>query len=307
MVRPRTIIGGIALGLAFFAALTYGHSAGASSAEASDHILCVPCNTDWYVNPDETALKPKQFPGGMLFDGPSLAHHVLAPVSLAALPTDAAFGGHLFHGAMPLIKFESSIPATPGTYSTINKTGTGKYWSSKIATGAGSQSMPLDTPADLIGKWSGYTADTRVFSFGVGYANDVGNKAAVFWVSLGQHKYSLGCPPASPSASASPSATPSVTPSATPTSTPTPLPTTPGPGPTTGPPSTGTPSPEQTTAGPSPSDIVAGLPGSGGIGTRLPTTGYDTSTAVWFGVALILGGALLAVIAWRWRRVRFTA
>lgn len=302
MFRPRTIIGGIALGLAFFAALTYGHSAGASVVKPPSQAPCC-TNPDWYVNPDETDLKPVQLSLGMLFDGPSLIHHHLTPVSLADLPTDATFGAHLFHGSMPLIKFESSIPGTPGTYSTINKTGAGKYWSSKIATGVGSQSMPLDTPADLIGKWAGYTADTKVFSFGIGYAHDTGNKAFVSWVALGGHKYGLWCPH-SPSPSTSPSA--SLSPSATPSSSPTPTaaPTTPGatttgPPPTTGAPTPGTPLPTTDQATP-----VAGF-GTGPHG--LAKTGYNTTGVMLTGLALILSGvALVGFLAWR-RRVRFTA
>lgn len=308
MFRPRTIIGGIALGLGFFVALIYGHPASATERPTRPAPCCV--NADWYVNPDETTLKPQQFPDGMLFDGPSLIHHHVAPpVALSAAPLDGAFGAHVFHGVAPLFKMETATP-----YSTINKTAAGKYWSSKIATGAGSQSMPLATLSGFVGLWN-YTSSTVIYSFGVGYANDQGNKAFVSWVSFGGHKYSLGCPHSpSPSASATPSATPTSTPSTTPTATPsaTPPPTTPGPTATTpGPTPTGSivPTPPPTTDQPPPVTPIAGDGGAGGLGTggQLAKTGYDTTGLAWIGAALILSGALLGLVAWRRRRVRFSA
>jgi hypothetical protein len=158
------------------------------------------CTQAWYVNGDEIALMPEQVADGFLFDGPSLVHHSLAaPVTLALAPLNGAFTATLSTGVLPLFKMETLTP-----YSTINKTGAGKYWSSKIASGPGSQGAPVDTVAELAAL-APYTAATTVFSFGVGYANDTGNKAIVHTVTFGGSKYDLKCAPPSESASATPS------------------------------------------------------------------------------------------------------
>jgi hypothetical protein len=169
------------------------------------------CNADWYVNPDEAALKPKQLRSGLLFDGPSLIHHKpAAAYTLKNVPANGAFAAHVYAGARPLFKMETSNP-----YSTINKSPTGKWWSSKIAASEpGGQSSPVDSPADLIGKFT-YTEATTVVSFGLGYGNDTGNKALVSSVSFGGQTYRLACRPHHPTA----------TPTPTDTGTPTPTPT----------------------------------------------------------------------------------
>jgi hypothetical protein len=173
------------------------------------------CNSGWYVNGDEVALLPEQKPGGFLFDGPSLVHRALAvPVSLATAPLNGAFTATVEVGVAPLFKMETTAP-----YSTINKTGAGKYWSSKIASGAGSQSAPVDTLAAL-GALAPYTADSKVYSFGVGYANDTGNRALVKTITFGGSTFDLACVPA-PSSSAASSAPPSVPPSGSATPVPT--------------------------------------------------------------------------------------
>jgi hypothetical protein len=175
------------------------------------------CNADWYVNPDETALKPKQLPAGLLFDGPSLIHHRTSGYTLKTVPADGTFTAHVYAGVRPLFKIETSAP-----YSTINKTPDGKWWSSKIAASApGGQSDPVGSPADLIGKYT-YTEATGITSFGLGYANDTGNKALVTTVSFGSRVYRLACRPHHPR--------PTPTPTSTDTGTPTPTPTTSKPG-----------------------------------------------------------------------------
>ena len=160
------------------ASATTGHTTGSSAH----------CNTDWYQNPDEGNLKPKQLRSGMLFDGPSLAHHKTA-VTLATVPNTVAVvtAGQVV-GTKPLLKLETSSP-----YSTVNK-GTTGWWSSKITTGPGSQNQPVASPADLAGL-APYGQATTVVSFGVGYANDTGNKALVTAVYFGR-RYSLACAPA---------------------------------------------------------------------------------------------------------------
>jgi hypothetical protein len=160
------------------------------------------CNADWYVNPDETALKPRQLRDGLLFDGPSLIHHKPAATYTLAQVPGSGFQARLYEGVLPLFKLETSAP-----YSTLNKTADGKWWSSRIASGEGSQGQPVSSPADLVGKWN-YTAETTVLSFGVGYANDVGNKALVTSVSFGGHVYGLACRPQHHSPTPTPSETP---------------------------------------------------------------------------------------------------
>lgn len=158
------------------------------------------CSTGWYVNGDEALLMPEQKPEGLLFDGPSLIHHVIGtPASLATTPTDGAFttiGAGV--GSKPLFKMETNAP-----YSTLNKTAAGKWWSSKLAADApGGQSMPLDDLSSFVGKGS-YTSDTMVYSFGVGYANDTDKTATVTSISFAGHKYALDCASPSPSVSGS--------------------------------------------------------------------------------------------------------
>ena len=190
---------------------TTGHTAGSDGPAT--------CNADWYVNPDEAALKPKQLPQGMLFDGPSLIHHKpAATYTLKNVPANGAFAAHVYAGARPLFKMETSNP-----YSTINKSATGKWWSSKIAASEpGGQSNPVDSPADLIGKFT-YTESTTVVSFGVGYGNDTGNKALVRVVKFGGQVYRLACRPQH-----HPTPTPTPTDTGTPSPTPSPTESTPG-------------------------------------------------------------------------------
>lgn len=294
-IRPRTIVWGVLVGLGFFFALAYGHSAGAMGTPSYQPAPCCTTAPEWYVNDDETALKPTQQPLGLLFDGPSLIHHAVAPVALASAPTDGAFGGHLFHGSMPLFKMETHLP-----YSTINKMA-GGYWSSKIVSGAGSQSMPLATLAEFVGKATsngGYTEATVIYSFGVGYANDTGNKALVSWVSYGGHKYDLKCPKPSPSpslSSASPTPSPSV---ASPTPTQAESPTLPPP--TTAPPTPDATTPAPQTPGPTVTD-VAGVGTNGGPGT-LAKTGYNLAIPLGIGVSSIVAGIGLLLVYLRRRR-----
>jgi len=200
MRRILAMAGVVAAAMLAIAPATY---ASAQTGSTGDHSTC---NADWYVNPDETALKPKQLRRGMLFDGPSLIHHKPAAAYTLTHVPNSGFQAHLFKGVLPLFKLETTAP-----YSTINKTADGKWWSSKIASGEGSQGQPASSPADLVGKWN-YTAATTILSFGVGYANDAGNTALVTSVSFDGHVYSLGCRPHKPSHSPTP------TPSTTPTS-----------------------------------------------------------------------------------------
>lgn len=262
MKRKLTLFGGLAVG-ASIALATITLTAVPASATESNLPVKRGCNAGWYVNADEGKLMPTQTPGGLLFSGPSIVHHAVTPASLASVPTNGAFTtwGPVT-GAMPLFKME-----TTGSYSTINKTAAGKFWSSKIASGAGSQSSPVDSPADLIGKWSGYTADTKVFSFGVGYANDEGNRALVTSVTFGGTKYDLRCHHESPSP--------------THTASPTVAPTTPG----------GQP----TTPGATPTSAAG-----------LPVTGPPTGGIIAAGVGIVAIGAL-AIILSRRRRARFQA
>jgi LPXTG-motif cell wall-anchored protein len=194
------------------AALT---SATVASAGASASGEPIPVESarlqDWYVNPNEEALLPEQLEDGLLFDGPSLVHHSTNH-TLATVPTDGTFDATVETGVAPPFKMETWDP-----YSTLNKTADGKWWTTKIATGDGSSSAPVDSPADLIGKsWTDdsdgtmqtYTDATTVFSFGVGYANDTGNKALVSSITYDGEKYDLTCWPPEPTTTASATAAP---------------------------------------------------------------------------------------------------
>jgi len=217
-VRKKVTAAAIALLLgAFGVTLTLTGAATAATAPKTT-LDCLP---GWYVNPDETNLLPVQQPDGLLFDGPSLIHHA-ASGKLTAAAGDGTFtvdGGPV--GALPLFKFETSAP-----YSTINKTVDGLYWSSKIPTGVGSQSSPT-TLATLAGT-APYTSDTTLLSFGVGYANDKGNKVVVTSVIYDKHTYSFACAPPTTTTSTTVSTSPtkpsssSTSPTKTKTTTPAP-------------------------------------------------------------------------------------
>lgn len=161
-----------------------------------------PNATGWYVNQDENGdgnpaadtvdLRPAQKPFGLEFNGPSLIHHATTSntgIKLADV-TAGSFSADLKTGVLPLFKMETANP-----YSTINLTGAGKYWSSRIApSDLGGQSNPVNSAGDLVGKWN-YTTTTVVSTFGVGYAKDTGNAALVKSITFAGRTYSLTCAP----------------------------------------------------------------------------------------------------------------
>lgn len=255
------------LALAVAAALL-GVAAPAQATEPGATVRAI-CDKAWYVNGDEGALKPKQTNDGLVFDGPSLIHRA-APASTKLTPAaeDGAFTvTGAVTGVKPLFKMETGSP-----YSTVNKTGDGKFWRTGVASGAGSQAAPVDHLADLIGTGDGtklFTADTVIATFGVGYANDAGNKALVTSVTFGAKTYSLACKtkPQAPRPTASPRVSP------TPTFRPTTRPT---------------------------STAVAAAGGS------LPVTGPGVPVVVAVGAGVLLVGAALYVVSRR-RKTRFTA
>jgi LPXTG-motif cell wall-anchored protein len=195
--------------LAAFAVAVLGTFVAGSPASAAgtDPIpITSDCLTGWYVNWDEGGdvpdtpsktepdLRPEQTEDGLLFDGPSIVHHQTS-YSLATLPTDGTFVADVTAGVPPLFKVETLNP-----YSTLNKTADGKWWSSRIAaSNPGGQSNPVNTPADFLGKATThpdvYDAETTVFSFGVGYANDTGNSATVSSITFAGTTYDLTCKP----------------------------------------------------------------------------------------------------------------
>lgn len=203
-----------ALAVAALATLTVAQPASATNEPIPVESDCL---TGWYVNHDEGDLLPEQVEAGLLFDGPSLVHYPTS-YTIATMPTDGAFVADVQQGVAPLFKVETA------PYSTINKTAAGKYWSSKIPAGdPGGQSNPVDTPQDLIGKWN-YTAETAVFSFGVGYANDAGGRAVVSSITWSNATYDLTCKPAAeptPVPAATTTAQPTVTATEAPTASPT--------------------------------------------------------------------------------------
>lgn len=250
------------LALAVAAALL-GVAAPAQATEPGATVRAI-CDKAWYVNGDEGALKPKQTNDGLLFDGPSLIHRA-APASTKLTPAaeDGAFTvTGAVTGVKPLFKMETGSP-----YSTVNKTGDGKFWRTGVASGPGSQAAPVDHLADLIGTGDGtklFTADTIIATFGVGYANGAGNKALVSSVTFGGKTYSLACKtkPQAPR----PSATPATHKAA--------------------------PHPGRTAAA--------------AAGGSLPVTGPGVPVVVAVGAGVLLVGAALFVVARR-RKTRFTA
>jgi LPXTG-motif cell wall-anchored protein len=181
-------------------ALTSITAAGAATNEDPIPVESA-CLQGWYVNPDEVPLLPEQLEDGLLFNGPSLVHRSTSH-TLATVPTDGTFDATVETGVAPLFKMETMSP-----YSTLNKTAAGKWWTTEIVTGDGSSSAPVDSPTEFIGKWT-YTDATTVFSFGVGYANDTGNKALVSSITYGGEKYDLTCRPSEPTTTASATAAP---------------------------------------------------------------------------------------------------
>jgi hypothetical protein len=191
-----------------------------ASAATTDNIpVQSDCLKDaWYVNHEESNLLPTQQQDGLLFDGPSIVHHAAEIMLLDLLP--GTFVADVKEGVAPVFKVETS------PYSTLNYVGDGKWWSSRIATDdQGGQGSPVTAEVmatlPIIDKsWdeaTSYSEQTKVVSFGVGYANDTGNKALVKSISFAGHDYDLSCQP-----EPSPSPTPSVTPSNMPS---TPIPT----------------------------------------------------------------------------------
>jgi hypothetical protein len=143
MRRTLAVLGAVG---AFLAYITLA-GVGVGRTAVGPNPVVSKCNQGWYTNEDEKALLPTQVPTGFLFDGPSLVHRALAaPATLATAPLNGAFVAEVSVGVAPLFKMETLAP-----YSTINKTAAGKYWSSKIASGAGSQAMPLDTLGAFVG------------------------------------------------------------------------------------------------------------------------------------------------------------
>jgi LPXTG-motif cell wall-anchored protein len=234
------------------------------------------CNKGWYVNPDEAALLPVQVATGFLFDGPSIVHRATNH-TLANTPTDGSFSATVHQGVKPLFKMETTNP-----YSTINKTADGKYWSSKIASGLGSQSTPVNTPGDLVGKWN-YTAATKTYSFGVGYANDTGNKATVGSIKFAGLTYPLTCrwqfpQPTKTAVTIKPNPTVTATATASPS------------------PSVSTSTSASTSPSASPTAVAADVP-------ELPKTGSPMLAVAGVGGLLVAAG-VIGMVAGRRRKVR---
>lgn len=240
---------------------------GQAATPAGAHPVESTCNQGWYVNQDEVSLLPLQTEEGFLFDGPSLVHHG-ADILLVELLA-GAFTVDVKLGVAPLFKVETS------PYSTLNYVGDGKWWSSRIAPGdTGGMDHPV-TPAvmatlPIIDKsWddaTSYSATTKVVSFGVGYANDTGNKALVSSITFQGTEYDLTCEPE---------------PSPDPT---TPSPSTPAPSSSATTPPAGDPTPDAT------DPPVAG-------GPNLPITGVDLADVVTGGILLLIGGAMVWLLA----------
>lgn len=172
----------------------------ASAATKTEPIPVVSlCNEGWFVNHDEGKNLPEQVEEGILLDGPKLFKRSVN-VLLKDAPNNGGFSANVTMGVAPLFKMETDAP-----YSTINKTAAGKYWSSKInEADLGGQSNPVDTLQDLLDKpltkvagevKPKYLATTKIYTIGVGYANDMGSKAVVKSVKFGRGYWDLRCAP----------------------------------------------------------------------------------------------------------------
>jgi hypothetical protein len=180
--RILTLIAAVA------ASLLIGSGVAMATTPAGSFPVESDCVSGWYANPDEKDLLPKQTPEGILFDGPSLMHRAVTPMGLATAPGGQLTTAGSVTGSKPLVKFETSAP-----YSTINVTGSGSVWSSKIpADQDGGQSKPVEHLSELVGKGP-YTADTKVVTVGAGYASDTGNKATVSAIAWNGTVWDLTC------------------------------------------------------------------------------------------------------------------
>lgn len=153
-----------------------------------------PCSTNvdlqnWHVNADETDVEPAVTTAGLVFTSKDLIHHA-TNMSLADVRAESFVANG--DADKVVAKFETDSP-----YTSIIQTPDGKYWSSHIASGTGSQSAPVDTVADLIGipatnASGGLTVDTKVVSFGVGYWTVLGT-TTVSSITFHGTKYDTKC------------------------------------------------------------------------------------------------------------------
>jgi len=187
------------LGLALMGAPAYATETDAHAVKNSEKC---PNASGWYTNPDEGDDVPTQKADGFLFEGKDLIHRSVTPQDLA----DVKAGSFVAVGTADKVVFKME---TTAPYSTIVQTPDGKFWSSKVPAGKGSQSAPVAhvidlTDADVValpGKT--YTGATKVVTFGVGYWTESGS-TLVKSISFHGHTHALSCKPvASPSTSSS--------------------------------------------------------------------------------------------------------
>jgi hypothetical protein len=257
------------------------------TAQATEGTAIDACVPGWYVNPDETDNKPEATEAGLKFEGKDLAHHEHRPLDLA----DVRAGSFVADGdaGKLFMKLETTAP-----YSTIVVTGEGTFWSTAMTYDQeGGQGKPVAKVSDLVGKPTkpgkpALTADTKVVTFGVGYATEAGS-TVVSSIRFHGTTYDVTCKPeptptptvsASPSVSPSPSTSASVSPSATASVTATP---------------TGSASASPTT-----------VPGNAGGEPGLPVTGPALKVGVGVGLILLATGAVFVFFSRR-RRNRFEA
>lgn len=262
------------VGLAMLGAPAYATE---TSHPIKDSVGC-PNAEDWYTNQDEGDNTPTQKADGWLFEGKDLIHHATGPLDLA----DVKGGDFTAEGSANKLVFKME---TTAPYSTIVQTPDGKFWSSKVPAGKGSQAAPVDkvidlTDSDVIEQpGKEYTGATKVTTFGVGYWTESG-ETLVKSIKFRGKTYKTDCQPV-PSTSASPSSSATTKPTS---SAP-----------------TGTASTDPTS---NTSTSNAPVPGSNSGG--LPVTGPSVGLVVALGGILVIGGIVTA-IAVRRRNTRFTA
>lgn len=150
----------------------------------------------WYTNGDEGDNTPAQKADGWFFEGKDLIHHATGPFDLA----DIKGGSFTAEGNINKVVFKME---TTAPYSTIVQTPDGKFWSSKVPAGKGSQAAPVTkvidlTDADVIEQpGKEYTGATKVTTFGVGYWNEFGS-TLVKSITFRGKTYDTSCKVATP-------------------------------------------------------------------------------------------------------------
>jgi hypothetical protein len=250
-------------------------AAPAQASETAPAAQC-PMPKDFYGNPDEQGNLPTPLYVGLFFEGKDLIHHATAPIDLADMDHVGVGFTSPDNPDKVLFKVETSAP-----YSTIITNPDGKLWSTAMSYDQeGGQGHPVAKYSGLVGKdtkpgKAKFSADSKVVTFGVGYAVEDGT-AIVSSISFHGKDYDLTCKPPVSHTSA-PAATPS----------------------------SSTPKPHTSTS--HVAGAGTGVQGGSGSTGALAITGLNVWAVTGVGVGIVaVGGALLAALTAR-RRITFKA